>query len=130
MIGIVLVSHSPKLAEGIEELTQEMVPREIPLVSIGGDSEGRIGTDIDQIIEAVKEVYTDQGVLVIGDVGSSLINAKEALNILELDGYDHVSVSGAPLVEGAMIAAVEANLGKSLAQIKSKVESKRIIEWV
>ncbi|AGB41938.1 dihydroxyacetone kinase, phosphotransfer subunit [Halobacteroides halobius DSM 5150] len=130
MIGIVLVSHSRKLAEGIEELALEMIPRKIPLVSIGGDEDGRIGTDIDEIIEAVKEVYSENGVLIIGDVGSSLMNSKEALDILELDGYENVAVSGAPLVEGAMIAAVEANLGKGLREIKRKVESKRIIEWI
>ena len=130
MVGIVLVSHSKKVAEGIEELAREMVPREIPLVSIGGDEDGRIGTDIDEIIEAVESVYGEEGVMVIGDVGSSLVNSKEALDVLELEGYEKVAVSNAPLVEGGIIAAVEANLGKSLQEIKQKVESKRIIDWI
>ncbi len=130
MVGIVLVSHSKKVAEGIEELAREMVPREIPLISIGGDEDDRIGTDIDEIIDAVESVYNEDGVMIIGDVGSSLVNSKEALNILELEGYKNVAVSNAPLVEGGIIAAVEANLGKDLQQIKYKVESKRIIDWI
>ena len=130
MVGIVLVSHSAKVAEGIEELAWEMVPRKIPLVCIGGDEDGRMGTNIDEIIEAVEKVYSKEGVIIIGDVGSSLANSKEALAILELEGYDNLAVSNAPLVEGGIIAAVEANLGKSLSQIKQKVESKRIIDWI
>ncbi|GAB6138889.1 dihydroxyacetone kinase phosphoryl donor subunit DhaM [Halanaerobaculum tunisiense] len=130
MIGIVLVSHSKKLAEGVEELAREMVPRELPLISIGGAGEDRIGTDIDEIIEAVKEVYTEQGVLIIGDVGSTLLNSKKALEVLELDGCNNIAVSNAPLVEGALIAVVEANLGKSLIEVKRKIESKRIIELI
>jgi len=130
MIGILVVSHSNKIAEGIEELVKELVPREIPLISIGGDGYGGIGTDIEDIIEAVEELYTDKGVIIIGDVGSSLMNSKMALEILELEGYSNVVVSSAPLVEGAMVAAIETNLGKDLNDIKGKIESKRLIELI
>ncbi len=130
MVGILVVSHSNKIAEGIEELIKELVPRRIPLISIGGDTYGAIGTDIEEIIEAVEELYNDNGVIIIGDVGSSLMNAKMALEILELEGYDRVAVSSAPLVEGAMVAAIESNLGKDLKTIKNKIESKRLIELI
>lgn len=130
MVGIVVVSHSYKIAEGIKELTNELVPREIPLVSIGGTSDGRIGTELEDIIDAVEEVYTEDGVIIIGDVGSSLMNSKVALEILDLEGYKNVAISSGPLVEGAMVAAIETNLGKDLETIKGKIESKRLIELI
>ncbi|WP_026189020.1 dihydroxyacetone kinase phosphoryl donor subunit DhaM [Orenia marismortui] len=130
MVGILIVSHSHKIAQGIEELVKELVPRKIPLISIGGDGYGGIGTDIEEIVEAVEELYDDNGVIIIGDVGSSLMNAKMALEVLELEGYTNVMVSSAPLVEGAMVAAVESNLGKDLLTIKKKIESKRLIELI
>lgn len=130
MVGILIVSHSHKIAQGIEELVKELVPRKIPLISIGGDGYGGIGTDIEEIVEAVEELYDDNGVIIIGDVGSSLMNAKMALELLELEGYTNVMVSSAPLVEGAMVAAIESNLGKDLLTIKKKIESKRLIELI
>ncbi|WP_027340104.1 dihydroxyacetone kinase phosphoryl donor subunit DhaM [Halonatronum saccharophilum] len=130
MVGIVVVSHSYKIAEGVKELTKELVPREVPLISIGGTSDGRIGTELEDIIDAVEKVYTKEGVIIIGDVGSSLMNSKVALEILDLEGYENVAISSAPLVEGAMVAAIESNLGKNLKTIKEKIESKRLIELI
>ena len=128
MVGIVVVSHSDKIAEGIEELIRELVPRDIAFIAVGGSEDGRIGTDIEGIIDGVKEVYSDRGVIIIGDLGSTLTDAREALEILELEGYDNVLVSTAPLVEGAMVAAIESNLRKDLKTVKKKAESKRLIE--
>lgn len=128
LVGIIAVSHSDKIAEGLDELARELVPREVPLISIGGSEDGRIGTDIDEIVEAVKEIYNDDGVIIIGDVGSSLMNSKTALEVLMLEGFEKVVITNAPLVEGTMIAVVESNLGKDLEIIKEKIESKRLIE--
>ncbi|WP_408954702.1 dihydroxyacetone kinase phosphoryl donor subunit DhaM [Natroniella sp. ANB-PHB2] len=130
MVGIVVVSHSYKIAQGIKELAQELIPRQIPLVAIGGIEDGRIGTEIDEIIEAVKEVYSEEGVIIIGDVGSALINSQMALELLSLEGYDAVIVSKAPLVEGAMIAVIESNLGKSLEGINRKIEEQQGVELI
>ncbi|MGM0502631.1 MAG: dihydroxyacetone kinase phosphoryl donor subunit DhaM [Bacillota bacterium] len=129
MVGIVAVAHNRRIAEGVNELASELVPREVPIRAIGGDSEGRMGTDIDQIVETVENLYelTD-GILILGDIGSSLTNAREALKLLELEGYGNIAVSTAPLVEGVMVGAIESNLGKKLETIKSKIESKRIID--
>lgn len=127
MVGIVAVSHSEEIAEGIKDLAKELVPREVPLLSIGGE-DGRIGTDIDEIIDAVKKVHNERGVIIIGDVGSSLMNSKSALELLAMEGYDNVVLSSAPLVEGVMVAVIETNLCKDLEEIKEKIESKRLIE--
>lgn len=129
MIGIVAVAHNPKIAEGVNELASELVPREVPVRAIGGDRDGRIGTDIDEIVETVEELYnTTDGILILGDIGSSITNAREALKLLELEGYNNIAVSTAPLVEGVMIGSIESNLGNNLETIKSKIESKRIID--
>ncbi|MCK8826682.1 PTS-dependent dihydroxyacetone kinase phosphotransferase subunit DhaM [Natroniella acetigena] len=130
MVGIVVVSHSYKIAQGIEELTQELIPRQIPLVAIGGIEDGRIGTEIDEIIEAVKKVYSQEGVIIIGDVGSALVNSQMALELLSLEGYDAVVVSKAALVEGTMVAVIESNLGKSLEGINQKIEEQQVVELI
>ncbi|MGM0370182.1 MAG: dihydroxyacetone kinase phosphoryl donor subunit DhaM [Bacillota bacterium] len=129
MIGILAVAHNQKIAEGVNELASELVPREVPIIAIGGDRDGRMGTDIDQIVETVEEFYNKtEGILILGDIGSSLTNAREALKLLELEGYSNLAVSTAPLVEGVMVGAIESNQGKNLETIKSKIESKRIID--
>ena len=129
MVGIVAVAHNPKIAEGVDELASEIVPREVPVEAVGGDRDGRMGTDIDQIVETVEELYeSTDGILILGDIGSSLTNAREALKLLELEGYDNIAVSTAPLVEGVMIGSIESNLGNDLDTIKTKIESKRIID--
>ena len=129
MIGIVAVAHNQKIAEGVNELASELVPREVPVRAIGGDEDGRMGTDIDQIVETVESLYdSTDGILLLGDIGSSITNAREALKLLELEGYINLAVSSAPLVEGVMVGAIESNLGKDLETIKTKIESKRIID--
>jgi dihydroxyacetone kinase phosphotransfer subunit len=129
MVGILAVAHNQKIAEGVNELASELVPREVPIIAIGGDRDGRMGTDIDQIVETVEELYNKtDGVLILGDIGSSLTNSREALKLLELEGYSNLAVSTAPLVEGVMVGAIESNQGKNLETIKSKIESKRIID--
>jgi dihydroxyacetone kinase phosphotransfer subunit len=129
MVGILAVAHNQKIAEGVNELASVLVPREVPIIAIGGDRDGRMGTDIDQIVETVEELYNKtDGVLILGDIGSSLTNSREALKLLELEGYSNLAVSTAPLVEGVMVGAIESNQGKNLETIKSKIESKRIID--
>ena len=129
MVGILAVAHNQKIAEGVNDLASELVPREVPIIAIGGDRDGRMGTDIDQIVETVEELYNKtDGVLILGDIGSSLTNSREALKLLELEGYGNLAVSTAPLVEGVMVGAIESNQGKNLETIKSKIESKRIID--
>jgi phosphocarrier protein FPr len=81
MLGIVIVSHSAKLAEGVEELARQMTQGQVPLVAAGGidDPDNPIGTDAMRIYAAIEQVYSDDGVLVLMDMGSALLSAEMAL---------------------------------------------------
>lgn len=123
MVGIVVASHSNKLAEGVVEVAQMMAP-DVPIVAAGGMDDGSTGTSCRKIINAVKKVYSDDGVALIADIGSSILSAGIAIEILK---RPKLKLVDCPLVEGALIAAVESKLGKSLDEIeKSAVRARSI----
>ncbi|NFG22373.1 PTS-dependent dihydroxyacetone kinase phosphotransferase subunit DhaM [Clostridium botulinum] len=117
MVGIVIVSHSNFIAKGVKEVALQMAP-EVLIVDAGGTSDGRIGTDISKITSAIESVYSDSGVLVLFDLGSAFMNTEMAIEFLEDNIREKVEIIDAPLVEGAITAAVEASMDKSLAEIK------------
>ncbi len=119
MVGIVIVSHSAKLAEGVRELAMQMVRERVPIAVAGGieDPHDPIGTDPLRVAAAVEAVYSEDGVLVLMDLGSALMSAETALEFLEPDQQKHVFLCEAPLVEGTIAAAVEAMLGSSITQV-------------
>lgn len=123
MVGIVVASHSNKLAEGVVEVAQMMAP-DVPIVAAGGMDDGSTGTSCRKIINAVKKVYSDDGVALVADIGSSILSAGMAIEILK---RPKLKLVDCPLVEGALIAAVESKLGKSLDEIeKSAVRARSI----
>ncbi|AIY79235.1 PTS-dependent dihydroxyacetone kinase phosphotransferase subunit DhaM [Clostridium botulinum] len=117
MVGIVIVSHSNFIAKGVREVALQMAP-EVSIVDAGGTSDGRIGTDISKITSAIESVYSDSGVLVLFDLGSAFMNTEMAIEFLDDNIRGKVEIIDAPLVEGAITAAVEASMDKSLAEIK------------
>ncbi|NFO14479.1 PTS-dependent dihydroxyacetone kinase phosphotransferase subunit DhaM [Clostridium botulinum] len=117
MVGMVIVSHSNFIAKGVKEVALQMAP-EVLIVDAGGTSDGRIGTDISKITSAIESVYSDSGVLVLFDLGSAFMNTEMAIEFLEDNIREKVEIIDAPLVEGAITAAVEASMDKSLAEIK------------
>ncbi len=119
MVGIVFVSHSKKIADGVRDLAEQMVQGKVPLAVAGGidDPENPIGTDPMKVYEAIESVYSDDGVVVLMDLGSALLSAEMALEFLDPDQQEKVSLSAAPFVEGAVVAAVQASLGGSRAEI-------------
>ena len=112
MIGIVIVSHSAKLADGVMELAREMVGTEVKLASAGGMAlEGRpLGTDPVLVARAIEQAYSEDGVLVLMDLGSAVLSAEMALDLLDPSQRAQVVLCEAPLVEGAISAAVQARL--------------------
>jgi phosphocarrier protein FPr len=124
MVGIVIVSHSAKLAAGVEELARQMTQGGVPLAAAGGidDPENPIGTDPMAVLEAIQSVYSDDGVVVLMDLGSALLSAEMALEFLEPEQREHVFLSAAPLVEGAMAAAVTASVGGGPQQVIAEAE--------
>ena len=127
MVGFVLVSHSPKIAEGTADLVRQMAG-EVEMAAVGGDSEGSFGTDSDRIREAVEGLNTDE-VLIFMDLGSAVLSAEVVLEMLEEDLRDRVRLVDAPFVEGAFSAAVIASTGADAdecieAAMEARTESK------
>ena len=119
MVGIVVVSHSATLAEGVRELAEQMVQGAVPLAVAGGidDPDHPIGTDAMKVLEAIQSVYSEDGVVVLMDLGSAILSAEMALEFLEPDQLPHVQLISAPIVEGTMAAAVQASIGADRAQV-------------
>lgn len=119
MVSIVVVSHSRRLAEGVKELAQQMGQGKVPIAVAAGieDEEQPIGTNAMDIVQAVRSVYGDDGVLVLMDLGSAILNAEMALDFLEPEQRENVRLCPAPLVEGAVAAVVQASAGAALSQV-------------
>lgn len=117
MIGIVVVSHSPKLADAAFELAREMVPDVAPRVALAaGTGDGLTGTDATRVAAAIAEVASPDGVLVLMDLGSAVLSAELALEFAG-DVGGEVRLSSAPIVEGLLAAVVRAAGGASLDEV-------------
>lgn len=121
-VGIVIVSHSPKIAEGAADMVRQMVGDAVPLAATGGNPEGGLGTDVARIIAAIDAAWSDAGVAVLVDLGGAETNSEMAISLLDDARRDRVVVCNAPLVEGAVIAATEASGGASLADVRKVAE--------
>jgi phosphocarrier protein FPr len=119
VIGIVIVSHSATLAAGVLELARGMAGEEAPLAAAGGMAlpDQPLGTDPGLVLEAIESVYSEDGVLVLLDLGSAVLSAEMALDMLPPEHKAKVFLCEAPLVEGAVSAAVQARLGSPMAQV-------------
>jgi phosphoenolpyruvate-protein phosphotransferase/dihydroxyacetone kinase phosphotransfer subunit len=118
VVGIVIVSHSATLAEGVRELAAEMAGPDVKLELAGGlAEEGALGTDAVRVMEAIGRADTGDGVLVLMDLGSAVLSAETALDFLTPEQRESVLLCEAPLVEGAVAAAVAARLGQPLAEV-------------
>ena len=119
MVGLVIVSHSRALADGLVGLLRQVASPTLPIaVAAGiGDDRREFGTDAVQIMEAIQSVYTEEGVLVLMDLGSAVLSAKLALDLLPPEMAEKIRFCGAPLVEGAVAAAVQIGLTSDLDEI-------------
>ena len=113
MVGIVLVSHSARLAEGVRELVEQAAQGAVPLAVAGGidDPDNPIGTDAMKVLEAIQSVYSDDGVVVLMDLGSALLSAEMAVEFLPEEQQPRIHLCAAPFVEGAYAAVVQASTG-------------------
>jgi phosphoenolpyruvate---glycerone phosphotransferase subunit DhaM len=109
VVGMVLVSHSPEVAEGTAELVRHMAG-EVEIVAVGGDTDGSLGTDSDRIRSAIEGLEADE-VLVFMDIGSAVLSAEMVLEMLEPEVAEKVQLVDAPFVEGAFAAGVLASTG-------------------
>jgi dihydroxyacetone kinase phosphotransfer subunit len=121
-VGIVIVSHSPKIAEGAADMVRQMVGDAVPLAATGGNPDGGLGTDVAKIMAAIDAAWSDAGVAVLVDLGGAETNAEMAVSLLDDSRRDRVVICNAPLVEGAVIGATEASGGASLAEVRRVAE--------
>lgn len=117
MVGIVVVSHSSKIAEGIVELVEQMTQGRITLKAAGGTEDGRIGTDAMKIQKAILEIDANNQILIFMDLGSAIMSAETALDFMEEDLRRKVTLVDAPLVEGVLAAAIQATITENVEEI-------------
>ena len=125
MIGIVLVSHSQKLVEGLQEMVGQLGLVKVPVAIAGGGPQGELGTSVEKVRAAIESVASPDGVLLLVDLGSAVLSAEMAIDLLDPPPPGPVRISSAPLVEGAMLAVIHAGLGEGLDQVLEAVEGAR-----
>lgn len=118
MVGIVIVSHSAKLAEGVVDLAR-MMARTVPIAAAGGLEDGSFGTSFEKISNVIDQVYSDDGVLILMDMGSAVMTAEMVVE--SMDGRKIV-LADCPVAEGAVTAAVAAEAGAPLEEILEDLE--------
>jgi PTS hybrid protein len=121
-VGIVIVSHSPKVAEGAADMVREMVGAEVRVAHCGGNPAGGLGTDVAAIMAAIEAVYSAAGVAMLVDLGGAETNSEMAIELLPEDRRDRVVICNAPIVEGAVMAATEAAGGSALDEVRATAE--------
>ena len=123
-VGVVFVSHSALIAEGLVDLARQMAPS-AALVAAGGTDDGRIGTSFDLVTTGIAEADAGAGVVVLCDLGSAILTAETALDFLDDEVRARVRIVDAPLVEGGVAAAVAAEAGEDLEHVVVAAESAR-----
>ena len=122
-VGLVIVSHSSRLAEGVAELAEQMAQGKVAIAVAGGALGGALGTSVDKIVNALHEADGPEGILVLIDLGSAVMATEMAVEAFTQESQHPVVISPAPLVEGAVIAAVEASIGNSLQEVAEAAAS-------
>ena len=119
MVGIVMVAHSLKLAEGVADATKIMADG-CPVAAAGGADDGGYGTSYEKIRSAVESVYSADGAVVLVDMGSAVMTAEMVLEDL---GYDNVQLLDCPIAEGAIAASLSSLCGDDLETVKEQALS-------
>ncbi len=121
-VGIVIVSHSRKVAEGAADMVRQMVGDSVPLACTGGDPGGGLGTSAQSILDAIGAAWSEAGVAILVDLGGAETNSEMAVEMLAPERRGRVVVCNAPIVEGAVLAAAEASGGSPLDAVRRVAE--------
>lgn len=122
-VGLVVVSHSARLAEGVAELAGQMAHGNVRIVAAGGTDDGGLGTSLTKVVHAIFAAESGDGVVVLVDLGSAALMAEMAVEQLPSKRRERVRIANAPLVEGAVVAAVEAAVGSAVDEVVETAES-------
>lgn len=115
-VGLVVVSHSARLAAGVVEVAEQMAPN-VTVIPAGGTADGGIGTDYDAVAAAIEQADSGAGTVVLYDLGSARMVAEMAIEMA-----DNAHLADAPLVEGAVAAAVSAEGGATATEVARAAE--------
>lgn len=121
-VGIVIVSHSAKVAEGAADMVRQMVGDSVPLAFAGGNAEGGLGTDVSAIMGAIDRAWSEAGVAVLVDLGGAETNSEMAVEMMSEARRSRIVICNAPIVEGAVMAATEASGGSPLDVVRATAE--------
>ncbi|MDM7991021.1 dihydroxyacetone kinase phosphoryl donor subunit DhaM [Arthrobacter sp. zg-Y877] len=121
-VGLVVVSHSRKLAEGVGELAEQMAA-DVHIAAAGGTDDDGIGTSLEKIMAGIAAADSGDGAVLLTDLGSAVMTAESALEFLEPEQQQRVRMADAPLVEGTVAAAVAAQTGRDVADVVAAAES-------
>jgi len=132
VIGLVFVSHSRLIAEGLCQLADQMAGGGVKMAPAGGLSAdpNALGTDATLILDAIHSVWSEDGVLLLADMGSAVLSAEMALELLPDEKRSRCLISNAPLVEGAIVAALHAGMGGTLHEVNQAAENALIARKV
>lgn len=122
-VGILVVSHSPKVAEGTVDMVRQMVGDDVRCKGVGGTADGRLGVDTAAILAGIEAVWSPAGVAIMVDLGGAEMNSDMAIEMLDESKRPLVRICAAPIVEGAVIAATEAAGGSPLHQVVAEAEA-------
>ncbi|MDI3269707.1 MAG: dihydroxyacetone kinase phosphoryl donor subunit DhaM [Bacillota bacterium] len=126
MTGLLLVSHSLSLAEGVRDLAAQMGGQGLSIEVAAGAAGGGLGTDGGRVKEALEKLLEDvEEAVVLMDLGSAYLSAETALELLDPEKRERVFLADAPFVEGAVMAAVVAGTGQGAAAVKKAAEEAR-----
>jgi phosphoenolpyruvate---glycerone phosphotransferase subunit DhaM len=119
LVGLVLISHSSSIADGLRDMVLQVAGSDVPVGTAGGTDDGRLGTSAPRIAAAIRSTLEGaaDGILILLDLGSAALSLELALEEFDADERARLRVSEAPLVEGAVLAAVQAGVGATLDEV-------------
>ena len=101
-IGIVIVSHSAEVAASTAKMLRVMCDDKINIAHCGGNRDAGLGSDADDITAAIEAVWSDKGVAIFVDVGSTEMNSKIAISRFPKEQAKKIAIMDSPLIEGSM----------------------------
>jgi phosphoenolpyruvate---glycerone phosphotransferase subunit DhaM len=126
-VGLVLVSHSAEIADGLAKLVAQVAGESVPVVAAGGGPDGTLGTDGGRVLEALQEAAGPAGAVVLMDLGSSVLSVRAAFAELPEETVAQLRIADAPLVEGAIAAGVTASIGGSVDEVLAAAQEARTV---
>jgi PTS hybrid protein len=124
-VSLLLVSHSASIAQGLAELVSQVAGPSVPIVAIGGATDGSLGTDGGLVLDAMRQAAAGSGAVVLMDLGSSVLAVRAAQEELTPEELERVVVADAPLVEGAVAAGVTAAGGATPEEVAAAAREAR-----